>query len=235
VGAREVHGLEVAGSIPAGAIFDPRRFGVENIDQGRLLDLLGDTDLERRDRVAREYEGAPAAAVLSVEEMRAAYAKGLARHDAARARSGEHRYGFKGINRPEADGESAVAEAMVARMLGRRWLSDGVVPDRPEDGDVEGGISVRHTLHPTGRLVVHLPVEVEDDGSERVGDLPDQVGVLVVGAAPDQRVVGWMLHEHAQDVRFWWADAPKRPAFFVPQDELRNMGSLNAFLESLCR
>lgn len=106
------------------------------------------------------------------------------------------------------DAESSVAELMVARALGRKWLSDGLQPDRPEDGDVEGGISVRWTARTNGCLIVH-----EDE--------PDElISVLVVGHAPDCEIKGW-LQTYEAKVPSYWRSNVRHPAFFVPQEALR--------------
>lgn len=154
--------------------------------------------------------------VMSIEEMRVAYRAGLARSDAARRRGGKHVYGGFPLG-PEAqrkwDAESAVAEALVARTLDREWLSDGLVPDKVDVGDVAGGLSVRWTERPNGSLILHP----ED---------PDElIGVLVVGVAPEQRVAGWIPVADGKREELWRTDV-RYPAFFVPQRLLRTIEEL---------
>lgn len=146
--------------------------------------------------------------------MREAYAKGLRRSRAARARNGNHRYGMEhrttDQQRLHFDGASAVAEALVAEATGGKWISDGVVPDPVDAGDVEGGIAVRWTARVNGCLIVH-----EED--------PDHlVQVLVVGEPPRITIVGKMLTAQAKQPQWWRTNVPY-PAFFVPQRELESL------------
>ena len=156
--------------------------------------------------------------VLTLEEARAAYRVGLRRHAAARARGGQHRHGWTDANstpgeRRDTDGQSAVAEALVAKALGRPWLSTGDTPDAPEDGDVGGGVSVRWTPRLNGCLIVH-----EDEP-------PQLVCVLVVGRAPGQRIAGWIHCQEAQASAYWRTNV-RHPAHFVPQSALRPISEL---------
>jgi hypothetical protein len=153
--------------------------------------------------------------ILSLDEARDAYRVGLARYRAARDRGGTHRYGWEGPLSGDGivDGQSAVAEALVAKALGREWLSSGLVPDRPENGDVSGGISVRWTPRLNGSLIIH-----EDE--------PDHLrAVLVVGAAPHQEIRGWISVAEGKQVGIWRTDV-RFPAFFVPQRALHPIGRL---------
>lgn len=146
---------------------------------------------------------------MSVDEMRDAYRKGLDRSNAGRARDGKHRYGWKPTASQQrmTDGESAVAEFLVARAMGREWLSDGTVPDDPALGDVAGGVQVRWTQYHNGRLVVHE------------GEYDNQEFVLVTGHAPNQVIRGWMRGWEAK-ASCYWDDTMRHPAYFVPQQDL---------------
>ena len=155
--------------------------------------------------------------VLTVEEAREAYRAGLARSQAGRARSGQHRYGWNpdpAVQR-KIDGESAVAELLVAKTLGRRWLSDGLTPDDPDAGDVEGGLQVRWTERRHGCLIVH---DEDPDGL---------ICVLVVGNAPEQRICGWILTLEAK-TQVFWRENVRHPAYFVPQQALLPLSMLEA-------
>lgn len=143
---------------------------------------------------------------MTLEEARAAYRAGSRRQDASRARNGRHRWNWHPDPKTERlhDGMSAVAEALVAELLGRRWLSSGLVPDDRNAGDIEGGYSVRWTPRPRGSLIVH-----ED---EPLALIP----VLVTGPTWPLEVVGWCPMEEAQDPRYWRTRGVRHPAFFVP-------------------
>src|SRR5262245_3523580 len=67
------------------------------------------------------------------------------------------------------DGMTGLAEALVAFITGRRWLSKRGEPRGDELGDVEGGISVHWTPYENWHLIVHAD------------DPPNLIHVLVVG------------------------------------------------------
>ena len=110
------------------------------------------------------------------------------------------------------DVESAAAELAVAKALNTFWHS---LASRPEvlPGDV-GSLQVRSTPLPNGCLIVHHK------------DESDAPFVLVTGRVPLFDVVGWILGDDAKIDRFWKDPGTGRPAFFVPQKELRPMGDL---------
>lgn len=152
--------------------------------------------------------------MASLEDQRDAYRVGLNRHAAARARGGVHKWNWDVWGPDEAtkrdiDGQSAVAEMLVAEATGRRWLSDGNVPDAPLAGDVEGGLQVRWTEHLHGHLIVH---DEDPDGL---------IAVLVVGRAPNMQAIGWINCIEAK-TPLYWREPPKvnAAAFFVPQSAL---------------
>lgn len=150
--------------------------------------------------------------MASLDDQRDAYRRGLARSDAARARGQTHTQDWHpdpAVQR-DIDGQGAVAEMLVAEAVGRRWLNrDAVTPDKPEDGDVEGGIQVRWTQHPNGHLLVH-----DED--------PDTLFcVLVVNRAPNMVIVGWINCIEGKTPLYWREPpAVRSPAYFVPQRAL---------------
>ena len=147
---------------------------------------------------------------LSIEEARDAWKFGVARTEARKAAGGVHRFGWRPAPDQERafSGMSAVAERLVAAETGRAWSSCGWVPDAPEDGDVEGGISVRWTPYEHGSLIVH-PDEP-----------PTLRAVLVVGPTFSAlRIVGWLWVLEAQRPEYWRPKSKRirAAAFFVPQ------------------
>lgn len=87
------------------------------------------------------------------------------------------------------------------------------MPDAPDAGDIEGGISVRWTDLGHGSLIVH-----EDEVDELIA-------VLVVGIPPDHRIAGWLTVAEAKLAGRWRTDV-RHPAFFVPQRQLRAIEEL---------
>jgi hypothetical protein len=153
-----------------------------------------------------------------------AYAIGVRRCGAANRRGAKHRYDYDPLPAKEQHwhGMSAVSEWTVAELTGRRWISMGDRPDRPGEGDVEGGLQVRWTDRPDGSLIVHR-------------DEPEPFFVLVVGPAAPLRVVGWVTREVGQQERWWRADV-RKPAFFVPQGAgvLNEMDTLPPIPDTSC-
>jgi hypothetical protein len=148
-------------------------------------------------------------AILPIELAREAFRCGRRRYEAARARGGRHRWGYAPT--PEVgrfnDAMAAVTERLVAAAIGRAWTSDGLVPDAPGAGDVDGGISVRWRRRLDRDLIVHAD-ERED---LRV--------VLVVGPVyPRLAIVGWVWTHEAQSPEYWLVEGVRHPAYFVPQD-----------------
>jgi len=141
--------------------------------------------------------------------MEAAWMVGERRNKAAGGRGAKHLYGYTPDAQQESNthAESAVSEALVAEVTGRRWLSTGDQRD-PGGEDIEGGIGVRWSHHPNASLIIHP----ED---------PDYLKmVLVTGNAPSQMIRGWHPVDESKQTQ-WWRTDVRYPAFFVPQAVLR--------------
>lgn len=104
------------------------------------------------------------------------------------------------------------AEIAAGIATGRRWL--GAKPGTRNEGDLEGGVEVHHTLPPRGRL--HIRPE----------DADERPYVLVTGRPPTFTVRGWMLGAEAKRPEFWWPNAPRRPCWAVGQDCLLDIAKL---------
>ncbi len=104
------------------------------------------------------------------------------------------------------DIEGAAGEMAVAKWSGKYWC--GNLGDLKAD-DV-GRLQVRSTANHTGRLIIHEK------------DRDDRAFILVTGTAPTLVLRGWMWGKEAKQ-QCYWADptAGGRPAFFVPQCDLR--------------
>jgi hypothetical protein len=151
---------------------------------------------------------------MTFDQACEAYRIGLERLKAAKKRKGRHRFDWTPTESTERhyQGMSAISESLGSLQTNRRWISQGLVPDRKKDGDLEGGIGVRWTWRESGRLIVH-------EDQTNVGEL------LVVGPRFPLRVVGWYPVPDAMRPE-WWDTKQRRPAFFVPQEELRDWREL---------
>lgn len=111
----------------------------------------------------------------------------------------------------------ACGECAVAKATGRYWSGMGTGYDPTADDVV--GLQVRHTVLPTGRLILH-PAD------------PDETPfVLVTGTDPVFRLQGWIFGREGK--RPEWFEDPQgsgRPAYFVSQSELRPMPELLEWL-----
>lgn len=120
----------------------------------------------------------------------------------------------------EAHVSGAISEWAVCKALGvpwdpvigPKWFSRSIQP-----GDVRVGghaIEIRSTSLENGCLIAH-------DYS-----FDDRAYVLVLTArAPVYELVGWMLGSDCKQQRFWRDKVP-RPAYFIPQRELRPIEEL---------
>jgi hypothetical protein len=104
------------------------------------------------------------------------------------------------------DVEGAASEYAVAKLLRLPWsgnASKGV--------DIEPNIDVKSTKHESGRLLV--TPDAEDDWKF----------VLVTGAMPTYKVIGWMWGRDAKREEWLTVLDPRRPACYaVPQDKLKS-------------
>lgn len=114
-----------------------------------------------------------------------------------------------------SDIEGACAERTFAKALSTYWDSSTGRYRNSTAGDV-GEVEVRWTPHDDGHLVLR-PDNVK----------LDSIYVLVVGCAPDYRVVGW-LYGREGIVDTFWKDPGKRgqPCWWIPQTALRDLGAL---------
>lgn len=109
------------------------------------------------------------------------------------------------------DIEGACAEMAVAKTLGRYWHA---IVNNPNGLPGDAGVyQVRSTTHESGQLVVYE----HDDAAA--------IFVLVTGRVPVFTVRGWLRGGLARRAE-WWREKAKVPAYFVPQQELREMSEL---------
>ena len=108
------------------------------------------------------------------------------------------------------DIEGACAEYVVARVKGVFWnaLSDGDISALPDAGDLQ----IRHTPRLDGCLIL------------RPKDSTEATFILVVGVAPEFRIVGQIRGSEARRDEFWQAPNNRPGAWFVPQSALSPIG-----------
>lgn len=108
--------------------------------------------------------------------------------------------------------EGAAGEQAFAKWSNRYWSGN---LGNLRAADVGSKVQVRTTRHATGRLILH-----PDDEK----DPPDDVFVLLTGAAPTFCIRGWIYGRDGKTDAYWTDPTGKnRPAFFVPQSALRPM------------
>ena len=142
--------------------------------------------------------------VLSPAELRYAALAGVDRRLSAMQNARRDRYGEPAHNLWGEDIEACAGELAVAKLVGAYWIP---VARSPTPGDV-GSWEVRTTWRPDGSLIVHE------------GDADEAVFVLATGTSPTFDVTFWAYGREAKRSEFWRENVP-RPAFFMPQDEMR--------------
>lgn len=108
--------------------------------------------------------------------------------------------------------ESAIAEMAAAKERGVFW--DATLCNF-KNADLGADKQVRHTKRQGGSLII------------RPEDSDDHRYILVVGIAPDYRVCGWIWGHEAKQERWLRSPNNRPPAYFVPQEVLREMGDLD--------
>lgn len=112
------------------------------------------------------------------------------------------------------DVESCCAEFAVAKATGLLWHFELASKTKDVVADVGWDVQVRWTRRDDGSLIVYKR------------DRPDQVYVLVIGQAPNFRVVGWLPGAEAQNEAWWGRKTKDNYAYWVPQGALRSPESL---------
>lgn len=101
------------------------------------------------------------------------------------------------------DIEAACAERAVAKWKGVPWAPE----DRLDHAGDVGPYHVRHTTLLRGGLLLQET------------DPPRGIFILVVGTAPELRIVGWLHAREGKVPRYWGAHLPS-PCWLVPASEL---------------
>jgi hypothetical protein len=121
-------------------------------------------------------------------------------------RGGKHEWGMTDDNAWHFHIEGVLAELALAKYQNVYWSLTTFA--RRGDGDV-GKDEVRQTGRDSGRLIMHPE------------DLDDRKYWLVTGNMGVYMIRGWLYGREGKQ-EHWWGDPAKtrRPAYFVPQEEL---------------
>jgi hypothetical protein len=111
--------------------------------------------------------------------------------------------------------EGACGEMAVAKAFGVYW--NPTVNTYQDGGDVGDEWQVRTRSRDDYELYVR-PRDLEKKA--------DKPFILVTGAAPRFRIVGWMIGKDAKRDKWWQMHGGKPGAWFVPQSCLRPLGEL---------
>jgi hypothetical protein len=145
---------------------------------------------------------------LTPAELACATTVAALRHYSAVSRGSRDGHGLGRQEGAECHFHGCCAEVAAARALGVYWpasVNSYGEPDLPPDWQVRG-----RSRHDYDLLV-------------RPGDSDDHRFVLVTGAAPSLRVVGWCYGREAKRSEFKRAYGGRPEAFFVPASSLRSI------------
>lgn len=117
----------------------------------------------------------------------------------------------------EAQDQDAVGAEIAAAKFANVWPAAFASVGSDNNGEDVGGAQIRSTRHETGRLLIHPE------------DRDEQIFVLVIGALPTYRLVGWMRASDAKRPEWWDEEKMWRcPCWAVPQDALHAFGEVPA-------
>lgn len=142
---------------------------------------------------------------LTWPEMRLAAAVGIERAIQGMEKKFSPRYGCGLEENWRLNIEGAAGEMALAKFLSRFW--SGNLGDLKAD-DV-GQLQVRTSRRPNADLRLH-----PDDND-------DKAFILLTGVAPSFIVRGWLWAREGKLDKYWRDGAQGRPAFWVPQSDLR--------------
>lgn len=118
-------------------------------------------------------------------------------------------HGLDGSHGYDSHTLGAVGEFVASLAFGVPWRGPGKFR-----GDDIPGFQVRASRRSNGDLILH-----KTDGD-------DDRFVLVTGQTLQWKVVGWIKGRDGKQERFWNDPVGGRPAYFVPQSELRPIEEL---------
>lgn len=127
-------------------------------------------------------------------------------------------YGAEKMNGFEININGACGEVAVAKWL-NIFYSGNL-------GDLAAG----DVNHPSVRIEVRTAFEAHYRMILHKKDRDDAIFILLTGTAPEFIVRGWCYGREGKQEKFWADPAGGRPAYFVPQAELRPIDELKKLL-----
>lgn len=109
------------------------------------------------------------------------------------------------------DLESTGAEVAVAKYLGVYW---GAPVNNFKDADIGTNLQVRHSIDHSNNCII------------RKRDSSDHFYVLVTGRLPNYKIQGYVLGKDAKKTQYVRAPCNKEPAWFYPQENLKDVDRL---------
>lgn len=141
------------------------------------------------------------------EYVHAAHA-GFMRQASNTCRGRADAYGYSGIGY-DIHIQGAIAEFVVAKAMRLFWTGLSAIGA----SDV-AGLQVRSSINHNYRLIVH-PAD------------PDTAPfVFITGSGLEYVIRGWLYGADAKQEQYWEETVKGRPAYFVPQSELRSIDEL---------
>jgi len=154
---------------------------------------------------------------LTPHEVQAGAIIGIERHIQAMAKGLKDKHGLRAQDRWRVHIEGACGEIAFAKAMNMYWSpSVNTFKGHPDIGSFE----IRTRSQQNYDLLVR-----EDDEDDRIF-------VLVVGMAPQFRLVGWLTGKEAKQQRYLQTYGDRPPAYFVPQDKLHSIESLRCLNSS---
>jgi hypothetical protein len=149
--------------------------------------------------------------VLTPLEAQLAVAVGTCRQEESVRAGLKDRHGFDGKRGLELHIEGAGGEIAFAKAFG---LYPGFTVNTFKAADVGANVQVRTRSERRYGLIV------------RAEDLDTDVFVHVIGILPAYSIMGWMYGAEAKKPGYLATHGERPPAYFVPSEELRDLGEL---------
>ena len=142
--------------------------------------------------------------ILTPTEIMTAATIGVMRQCKAIQKGLKDAHGLKDADSWEINIEGALGECVVAKYKNVYWQGCGNVGDCDVDD-----FDVRTTKRGDGRLILHR------------SDADERVYWLVTGSGGIYHVRGWIQGYHGKAAKYWTDPGTGRPAYFIPQSDLK--------------